>query len=311
MSNYYHIFKRLAARLFVIFLALMVGQAAAQTYEAKFDSMNASGWFGGDNRTNIGPRDIGVGQSVLIDTSITIDSFAFHFTNRFDFPQAPDGHGHEVTLTLNVRDDAGTILETVQTVVPDTFAGGWVTWSEIGVDVAAHSTVIFTTYLVGAYDTNQYFTGHSGDQHASYTGGVRYTKGGTSDTEMEDWNGWNIHSWDSAFWLKGTIGAVTSVAETGPALPQTISLGQNYPNPFNPTTSISYSLQEPAVVRLTVFDVLGRQVRTLVNEGRNTGDHSVFWDGRDDAGSAVASGAYFYELRSETFQAARKMLLLQ
>ena len=72
-------------------------------------------------------------------------------------------------------------------------------------NVAANTTLIFTTYLVGAYDVNQYFTGHKSDLNAGYLEGVRYVKSGTSDADMELWPGWNVHIWDSNFWLQGTL----------------------------------------------------------------------------------------------------------
>ena len=196
--------KTLMALLFLFFI-LPGRDLTAQSYEAKFDSVNAFGWFGGDNRETQGPRHVGVGQSVLIDTSITLESFAFYFRGPFDFAQNPEGMGHEVTLTLNVRDSLGAILQTVQTVVPDIFQTGWVTWSGIALDVSASTTLIFTTYLVGAFDANQFTASHGADANAGYAGGVRYSKNGTSDADMEDWTDWVVHPWDSAFWLQGTI----------------------------------------------------------------------------------------------------------
>ncbi|RMD58837.1 T9SS C-terminal target domain-containing protein [Candidatus Parcubacteria bacterium] len=177
----------------------------AQTYEVKFDSVNAFGWFGGDNRQTQGPRHVGVGQSVLVDTSITLESFSFYFRGPFDFAENPEGRGHEVTLTLNVRDTSGAILRTLQTIVADTFQTGWVTWPGIALDAAAQTTLIFTTYLVGAYDANQFTASNGADANAGYAGGVRYSKNGTSDADMEDWTDWGVHSWDSAFRLQGTI----------------------------------------------------------------------------------------------------------
>lgn len=190
----------------ILFVGLFLcGVIKAQDYEIKYDTLNASGWFGGDNRTCCGPRDIGIGQSVLVDSTITLNNFSFYFTTRFDFAQNPDGFGHQVTLVLNIRDNSGTILQTEQAIVPDTFEGGWVTWSNIDMNVSANTSIIFTTYQVGAYDTAQYFNANGADADAGYTNGVRYTKGDTSDANMEIWEGWNVHSWDAMFWLQGTL----------------------------------------------------------------------------------------------------------
>lgn len=84
------------------------------------------------------------------------------------------------------------------------------------------------------------------------------------------------------------------------------SLSQNYPNPFNPATIISYSLSAPGQVSLKVYDVLGREVSTLVNENQNTGKHIVNFDG-----SRLATGIYFYILRTNNFVLSKKMSLLK
>jgi len=180
-------------------------------YLIVFDEYNASGWFGGDDRASHGPRNIGVGQSVYIDSSIVVHQFAFYFTHRFDYPENPEGVGHEVTLALNIRDELGSILKTVHTTVPDSFSGGWISWPNINVAAERNSTLIFTAYLLGAYDINQYMTGNASDANAGYPGGVRYTKSGTSDSDMEYWSGWNIHVWDSNFKLEGTTVIESSI----------------------------------------------------------------------------------------------------
>ncbi len=94
------------------------------------------------------------------------------------------------------------------------------------------------------------------------------------------------------------------------ALP--IRLWQNYPNPFNPNTTIRFSLRRADRVRLTVFDVQGRTVATLVDEVRRAGDHSVIWRGRTDDGTPVASGLYFYRLSTAGgSEESRRMILLK
>jgi parallel beta-helix repeat protein len=95
------------------------------------------------------------------------------------------------------------------------------------------------------------------------------------------------------------------------------SLSQNYPNPFNPTTVIVYYLPDigyqPAEVELTIYNVLGKQVRTLVKERQYPGEHRAVWDGKDDEGNDVASGIYFYRLKVSgvDFVKAKKMTLIR
>lgn len=93
--------------------------------------------------------------------------------------------------------------------------------------------------------------------------------------------------------------------------PKGFRLEQNYPNPFNPTTVIGYSLSVVRFLNLTVYDISGRRVQTLVNAIHLPGNYSVDWNGQDEAGQQVASGLYFYRLSSRAFQQSRRMLLLR
>ncbi|MCB2230163.1 T9SS type A sorting domain-containing protein [bacterium] len=104
---------------------------------------------------------------------------------------------------------------------------------------------------------------------------------------------------------------VTDVIDSPPARPVSMELAQNYPNPFNPTTSIRYALSVAADARLTVSNVLGQHVRTVVDCRQGAGSYEVEWDGRDDRGRVVGSGVYFYRLEVGDRSLSRKMLLLK
>jgi len=93
--------------------------------------------------------------------------------------------------------------------------------------------------------------------------------------------------------------------------PSEFVLSQNYPNPFNPSTKIGFTLAKSGFVTLQVYDVLGREVRTLVSEELSSGYKSVIWDGRNDEGDEVASGVYFCQLKVGDFSQPKKMLLLK
>lgn len=106
-------------------------------------------------------------------------------------------------------------------------------------------------------------------------------------------------------------GIQTSIVNEGLTPPTTFQLLQNYPNPFNPTTVIKFRLEESGSVQLSIYDELGREVRTLMNGYQSAGWKQIVWDGRDNANRAVASGAYFYALRGENRMDAKKMILLK
>jgi hypothetical protein len=99
--------------------------------------------------------------------------------------------------------------------------------------------------------------------------------------------------------------------DAGDPIPREFNLSQNYPNPFNPTTTIKYELPQQADVKLEIFDMLGRQVRTLVNRSHQAGYYIINWDGRDEQGQMVASGVFFYQLRAGSFVQTRKMALVR
>ncbi|MBN2288540.1 MAG: T9SS type A sorting domain-containing protein [Candidatus Glassbacteria bacterium] len=97
------------------------------------------------------------------------------------------------------------------------------------------------------------------------------------------------------------------------SLPKKFTLEQNSPNPFNPATAISYSVPEvfSGQVNLRVFNLRGRLVRVLVDEIKEAGNYTVFWDGMDDAGRQIASGVYLYRMKAGNFVRTRKMVLLK
>jgi hypothetical protein len=108
------------------------------------------------------------------------------------------------------------------------------------------------------------------------------------------------------------VSARTDVAVAGEdRLPSQFGLSQNYPNPFNPTTTIEYQVPQAAPVQMTVFNVLGQQICTLVDEVREAGRHQVIWDGRDRSGRPVASGIYFCLMTAGDYRQTRKMSLLK
>ncbi|MCX6138871.1 MAG: T9SS type A sorting domain-containing protein, partial [Ignavibacteriales bacterium] len=96
-----------------------------------------------------------------------------------------------------------------------------------------------------------------------------------------------------------------------PSLPSVYSMSQNFPNPFNPTTQMKYTLPKDGLVSLVVYDILGREIRTLASGSYRAGTYVAMWDGRNNYGASVASGVYFYKLTAGEFVTTKKMLMLK
>ena len=103
----------------------------------------------------------------------------------------------------------------------------------------------------------------------------------------------------------------STIGEVIEKLPRNYTLYQNFPNPFNPATAIRYHLLKSSYIKLTIYNILGKAVRTLVDEIQTAGFKAVFWDGRNYAGISVSSGVYLYRLQSGKIQITRKMLLVR
>jgi len=98
---------------------------------------------------------------------------------------------------------------------------------------------------------------------------------------------------------------------TEAATPSSYALSQNYPNPFNPETTIRYDLPNAGTVRLSLYNLTGQLVRTLVDREHPAGNYSVLWDGTDNIGRDVASGVYLCRMETEEYHAVRKLVLVR
>jgi hypothetical protein len=103
-----------------------------------------------------------------------------------------------------------------------------------------------------------------------------------------------------------STGTLTTGVKQLAGLPASYSLSQNYPNPFNPTTNIKYSITKESQVSLKVFDMIGREVETLVNVNQKAGSYEVNFNA-----SKLASGVYIYRLQAGDFTQSMKMMLIK
>ena len=95
------------------------------------------------------------------------------------------------------------------------------------------------------------------------------------------------------------------------AIPDSYALHNNFPNPFNPVTNIFYDLPESGHVRMVIYDLLGREVTTLINKTMESGYYAARWNGRNQHGQPVSAGVYFYHLQTSAYSKAQKMLLVK
>ncbi|MEO8169009.1 MAG: FlgD immunoglobulin-like domain containing protein, partial [bacterium] len=125
-------------------------------------------------------------------------------------------------------------------------------------------------------------------------------------------------------WAAGATGTIvryrrippTSVSNGENEIPTVFALDQNFPNPFNPTTTIRFSLPEQATVSLKIYNLLGQEIANLASGDMPAAFHNVVWSGRNQAGSQVASGMYFYRLEATgvsggKFNSLKKLILLK
>jgi len=172
-----------------------------------------------------------------------------------------------------------------------------------GVTVVAGTNYHIVLSLVGATgaDHIEVFTDDgtaNADNRSSVFSGGTWRNSGASGSEL---SGKNIRIRPVVVSSSVPL-AVDSEFE---GTPSSFELLQNYPNPFNPSTEISFSIPQSGVVSLKVFDVLGREVATLVNGEQESGTHIVQWDAKD-----MASGVYLYTLRAGSYTQTRKMMLI-
>jgi hypothetical protein len=170
-----------------------------------------------------------------------------------------------------------------------------------GYDARADSGWL-SAYDNGSNGSSSMYRQRTIDLNATFSGGdtilLRFRL--YADGYVESW-GWAIDN------IVITSEGVTAVDN----MPGVLALGSNYPNPFNPQTTISFNLPKSGRVELSVFDIRGRLVRTLMDGVVEAGTHSSVWNGRNDQGAEAASGTYFYQLRTDSETLREKMVLLK
>ena len=106
-------------------------------------------------------------------------------------------------------------------------------------------------------------------------------------------------------------GAASSLSTTDVYMPKEYTLHQNYPNPFNPSTVISFSLDKEEFVSIDIYNMTGKHIISLMNGKKKVGTHNINWNGRDKNDALIASGQYFYQLRTSSSSTFMKMLFIR
>ena len=130
---------------------------------------------------------------------------------------------------------------------------------------------------------------------------------------------WDVSVRDSMVEVTSENGALTLgvnasaavLSINGELLPEVFSLHQNYPNPFNPVTKLRYDLPENGHVNITIYDMLGREVKTLITQTQAAGYRSIIWDATNDYGKPVSAGIYLYQIQAGEYISTKKMVLLK
>ena len=125
-----------------------------------------------------------------------------------------------------------------------------------------------------------------------------------------------VHAFDGEYSTVSNLGEFNLIrselnTEIESVIPEVFSIYQNYPNPFNPVTTLRYDLPEDALVNITIYDMMGSNVKNLVNKNQNSGYKSIQWNATNNSGQPVSAGVYLYTIEAGDFRQTKKMILLK
>ncbi len=226
-------------------------------------------------------------------------------------PSAATGGAVEVTYIVTDESEKAAFLTFNITVNPGLSFGG-LGFGKI-VPTASHDLAKIREFVVGQRVEDFALPEASGGTAPlTYTLSPALPAGLTFDAATRTIAGTPRAEGETAYTYTVTDANGASTSLSLQTLPAAFSLADNFPNPFNPTTTIQYALPQAADVELTVYNVLGQPVRTLVAEHQSAGRYAVEWDATNDSGHSLSAGMYFYRLQAGgEFHEVKKMLLLK
>jgi hypothetical protein len=293
----------------------------------------------------IGGSDRDRGRGIAIDTTGNV--YVVGMTNSRDFPTTQDAYDRDQNGSYDLF--VAKFNPQASSLLYSTFLGGN-NWEDgLGIAVSASGCAYVTGYtyspnfpatagaLMPAYAGEQdlflcqlspngdrlaysTYLGMSGDDYgdglALSASGDVYLTGYTFSPDFPTTPGVydrTHHGSSDVFVARIRIGSSVGVAErfSGGEQPDDYTLCQNYPNPFNTSSNIQYRIPMEGLVILKIFNILGQDVRTLIDKPQSAGSYVVLWDGRDDAGQELSSGVYFCRLQAGEHAQTVKMVLLR
>jgi len=198
------------------------------------------------------------------------------------------------TLTVNAVNDAPVANNDTIMVDHNTDYVGQISWSDVDGDME--------------FSCNLLNNPSNGTANVSVEGSFVYSP--TTDYSGNDSFTFTVcdNSLCDTATVQITIHAL-SIDET--SLPTEYAIHQNYPNPFNPITTLRYDLPENSLVNIIIYDMLGREVKTLINQTQDAGYKSVVWNATNDYGKPVSAGIYLYQIQAGEYISTKKMVLLK
>jgi len=177
------------------------------------------------------------------------------------------------------------------------------TWTQLDLHDYSFRSIEFTNQLTG------WIGGSGGALYKTTDTGLNWQKinldsaANFIDIDFINENtGWLTTNYNKIY--KTTNSGTVFISNTSSEIPLQFELKQNYPNPFNPSTNINYSIKKSGLVKLSIYDLSGKEISTLVNEVQQAGSYSVTFNG-----SGFSSGVYYYKLASDNFSETKKMIL--
>jgi len=254
-------------------------------------------------------------SSTNLSFSDGVDTVTFRIDSDTDIPGQPEPTWPADIIGIGSQFDSSTPPDGGYQIFPRYFATDFLPPGTIPVELASFSARVDQNNVTLSWSTatetnNQGFEVQRSNGNEFFT--VGFVSGNGTTTELKNYSylDRNVEVGSYSYRLKqvdfdGTF-SYSSEINVDVAAPVQFELSQNYPNPFNPNTTIKFTIPESSIVNLKVFNALGEEVKSLLNQNMEAGTHTITFDATD-----INSGIYFYRLEAGQFSDVRKMTLLK